>query len=330
MDVESIIENISKKSKVPIEELKKEYEQVLGTLPDSPDKEKQALKQVNNKHVGGANDKTEDFDIVVIGVRRVVDFNAKVVEEAISAYHKDPQSTLESGRVQLLPMDPNNPNGEKEPRAIDTKKSFPYDGKDVPNSNYGKPLLPKYNSDCVVLARKNSSDKWQVTKLALRENHAQSFDTNLMFTPVSANLLGKIDEKGLKTGKSSKFTAFEIPDFNMNNILNEVCADHVMMLGDVFKYTEGLDQKDYDRYVITGGTVQSMYPPKTAGNSANGLIDDLTSDQLESVFIDPRLRLPEEGQEYTFVCSPTIRPRKDKDKNPTGENQLTLNVLGYY
>lgn len=327
--ITKILDNISKKSKVPVDELEKEYKVIFDGLPPSDDREKQALKDLNNKHVGVGDDKTEDHEIIVLGVRNLTDFNAKTITEVLDKYSKDQEGMLESGRVKLMPVDVNQPEGKKEPKAIDMQESFQFNGETIKNPNFGKPLGPKFNSNTLVLARKPGDVEWVQTTFALRDNHATDFDAGLMFTPLTVNCLGDI-ASGLKTGRSTKFNPIQDMELNISQLIASTCGDHVHQLEDVYAYTETLDSKDYDRFVVTSGTVQSMYPPKTEGNSANGKIDDITTDGLVQIFVDSRLPMPSVKEEYSFICQPAIKEAKDKDKKPTGEMQLILNVMGYY
>lgn len=319
MDKKTIIENISKKSKVPVPDLEKEYKEIFNELPPSDDREKKALKELNNRHVGGGEDRTEDFELIVIGLRKLTDFNKKTVDETLEKYNKDKEGLLESGKVKMI---------DGEPKVIDLQESFEYDGNTIKNPNFGKALEPKYNRDTVVFARRPDEKEWTLSKLAMRDQFATDFEPALMYRTLTANCLGSIED-GLKTGKNTRFNPFD-EDINVSSLIANLCGDHVQELGDVYAYTEKLDAKDYDRFVVTSGTVQHMNPPKQEGNSANGAIDDITTDELYTIFVDPILPLPEKKSDYTFVCQPAIKDKKDKDKKPTGEKQLILNVLGYY
>ena len=159
MDKTQILENISKKSKVSVAELGKEYEEIFNKLPPSDDREKQALKELNNKHVGAGEDRTEDFEMIVIGLRQLTDFNKKTVEETMKKYNDDKVGLLESGKVKLI---------DNVPRVIDLQESFVYNNETIKNPTFGKPMDPKFNRNSLVFARKPGQKEWVVTSFALR------------------------------------------------------------------------------------------------------------------------------------------------------------------
>ena len=328
MDKTKILENISKKGKVTVADLEKEYTEIFNKLPPSDDREKQALKELNNTHVGAGEDKTEDVEVIVLGLRQLTDFTKKTVAEALKKYEDDKVATLESGKVQLIPIDKDKPDGDKAPRVMDQQESFEFNGETIKNPNFGKPLDPKYNRNSLVLARKPGDKEWVITSFALRNAHATDFKREDMFLPLTINCLGTIKD-GLKTGQSTKYLPFD-EEINMSQLIATTCGDHIQELGNVFAYAEKQDDKDYERFVVTSGTVQFMNPPKQEGNSYNGSIDDLTTDHLETIFVDEIVGIPEKKKDYTFICQTAIKDKKDKDKNPTGEKQVILNVLGFY
>jgi len=328
MDKKTILENISKKSKVAVAELEKEFETIFNGLPPSDDREKQALKQLNNNNVGGGEDKTEDVELILLGVRQLTDFNAKTVAETLKKYESNKVEMLESGKVKLVPVDPKNPDGDKEPIVIDLQETFQFNGEDIKNPTFGKPMGHKYNSNTLVLARKPGDKEWVVSSLALRDEFATGINPQEMLIPMTVNCLGTIAD-GLKTARSTKLLPFD-EEINVSQLIAQTCGDHVQELKNVFEYTKTLDMKDYDRFVVTSGTLQYCNKPKVEGQSYNGSIDDLETSELITVFIDPRLGEPKKEKDYTFICQPTIKPKKDKNKQPTGEDQVILNVMGYY
>ncbi len=328
MDKTKILENISKKGKVPVADLEKEFEEIFNGLPPSDDREKHALKELNNKHAGAGESRTEDVEVIVLGLRQLTDFNKNKIIDALKKFNDDKVAVLKSGEVKMFPIDKDNPEGEQVPKVMDLQETFEYEGKDVKNPTFGQPLGNKWNRNTLVFARKPGDKEWVTTSFALRNAHATDFKREDMFLPLTINCLGTIKD-GLKSGQDTKYIPFD-EKINMSQLIAAVCGDHIQELGDVFAYAEQQDPKDYERFVVTSGTVQTLYPPKEEGNSYNGGIDDITTDHLETIFVDEIIGIPEKKKDYTFICQTSIKDKKDKEKKPTGEKQVILNVMGFY
>ncbi len=316
IEKERILANISKKGKVSLDQLNKEYDELMTSMPPSDNKEVRVMKELNDKYVKTGN--TLDFEVVIFGLGRKTDFNADKIKKAMNDYANNAEGTLESGRVKLV-------NGS--PVVIDLQEKFK--NASFKNPNFGKQLLPSYNRNCLCLARKADSDEWIQTTIALRNQFADSklpsVNTVYNFTGI-----GSI-EKGLKTSKNSKFNE-STSVVNMKDVIETLCKDKIFMLGDLMEHTQSISKSDegyYDRFVITSGEVKFM--TENTGKSHNGAIDDLTSDQLVTIFVEEALPVPETNVEYTFIAQSSIGKGYDQEtKQQTDEEKLVLNILGYY
>ena len=322
LDKSQALANIAKKGKVDVAALEKEFNEIFAVLPNTPDKERQALRELNSRY-SGADDKTNKFDICIVGLYNLTDFNAKSVKAALEAYTKNQEAALQQGLVKII---------DGKPAAIDIKKTF---GKDnIKNNNYGKPLEPSWNRNVKALVRAEGEKTFTIEEIALRGDFA---NTSLppMFQLVSCNLLG--DKKdGLKTARSSKFTVSS-EKIDYNALLTTLAKDKIVILGDVFdeakKHKKG-EEGYYNRFIITSGGVKFMNDPKKEDGNYNGTIDDFTTDKMITVFVDGALPKPEIGQEYTFIAQSSIKNEQRKtdagDYVDTNEEKVVLNVLGYY
>lgn len=329
MDKIQIIENISKKGKVPVAELEKEYNEIFNTLPPSDDREKQALKQLNNNHVSIGEDRTEDVEMIVIGLRQQTDFNRKKIEDILKKFESDKEEMLNSGKVKMVDVKVGESEEPKvRPAVIDMQEEFQVGQDMVKNPSFGKELGPSYNRNTLIFARMPGDKEWVISNFALRNDFATEFKKENMFIPMTVNCLGTIAD-GLKTGKSTKYIPFD-EDINVSNLIATLCGDHIQSLGDAMAYAEKQDSKDYDRFIVTSGTVQFVNEPKKEGQSYRLAIDDMTTDHLETAWVDEIIGIPEQKKDYTLICQTAIGDKKDKEGNKTGEKQLTLNVLGWY
>lgn len=318
MDKNQALQNIAKKGKTEVAALTKEFNEIFAQMPDTPDKERQALRELNSRY-SVPDDKTAKFDVCIVGLYNLTDFNSKATKEAKELYAKNKEAALEKGVIKIE-------GGE--PVVIDMKKTF---GKDnIKNNNYGKPLGNSWNRNVRVLI-KPEGGKFSLGEIALRGDFSK---TSLppMFKVLKCNLLGDA-ATGFKTAKSSKFTESE-EKIDYNSLLTTLAKDKVVILGDCFeeakKHTK--DEKGfYRRFVITSGEIKFMNDPKKEGGNYNGMIDDFTTDKMVTVFVDGSLPKPEIGQEYTFIAQSSIKYEWDKElQKNTDEEKLVLNVLGYY
>ncbi len=319
MDRNQALANIAKKGKVEVTVLTKELEEIMTQMPEAPDKERQALRELNRRY-SGADDKSEKFDICIVGLYNLTDFNSKATKEALELYAKNKEGALESGVIKIV---------DGKPIVIDMKKTF---GKDnIKNNNYGKELGHSYNRNIRVLVREDGGKDWIINEVALRGDFS---DTSLppMFKILHCNLL-KGTNGELKTARSSKFAESE-EKIDYNALLTTLAKDKVVILGDAFDEAHKHQKSDagfYRRFIITSGEVKFMNDPKKEGGNYNGTIDDFTTDKMVTVFVDGALDKPEIGQEYTFIAQSSIKFEWDKEKQAnTDEEKLVLNVLGYY
>lgn len=322
LDKNQALQNIAKKGKVEVAVLQKELAEIMTQLPETKDKERQALRELNSRY-SAPDDKTNKFDIFIFGVYNLTDFNAKAAKDALKAFAKNKEAAIETGKIKII---------DGEPVPIDMKETF---GKNnIKNQNYGKPLGNSWNRNVKVLAKPEGEGSYQITELSLRGDFANS-SMPPTYKELSCNLLGDLKD-GLKTARSSKFNETgNAVDYN--GLLTSLAKDKVFMLGDLFDEAKKHDRKDpdyYSRFVITSGEVKYMNDPKKEGGNYNGVIDDFTTDKPITVFVDGALPKPEVGNEYTFIAQSSIK--KEQEKTSTGEyvdtdeEKVILNVLGYY
>ena len=320
MDRNQALANIAKKGKVEVAVITKELDEIMKTMPETPDKERQALRELNSRY-SGADDKSEKFDICIVGLYNLTDFNSKATKEALELYAKNKEAALESGVVKIV---------DNKPMVIDMKKTF---GKDnIKNNNYGKELGHSYNRNIRVIVREDGGKDWTLSEVALRGDFS---GTSLppMFKVLHCNLIKDADGN-LKTARSSKFAESE-EAIDYNALLTTLAGPaKIVILGDAFDEAHKHKKTDpgfYRRFIITSGEVKYMNDPKKEGGNYNGTIDDFTTDKMVTVFVDGALDKPEIGQEYTFIAQSSVKFEWDKETNKnTDVEKLVLNVLGYY
>ena len=321
MDKNQALQNIAKKGKTEVAVLETELTEIISQMPDSPDRERLAMRELNNRY-SGPPDKTVKFDVCIVGLYNLTDFNRKATKTAMDAYKADKEGTLERGMVQLI---------DGEPVAIDLKETF---GDNIKNNNYGKPLGHSYNRNVLVLAKEDGTLEWKMSTIALRGDFS-STSLPEMHKVLKCNLLGEI-VKELKTAKSTKFTVSdEAVDFN--TVLTDIAKDHIVMLGDCLTEAKKHDKKEkgfYNRFVITSGECRFMNDPKKEGGNFNGTFDDFTTDKMITAFVDPALGKPDIGAEYTLIAQTSVKKEQKKNESgeyvDTDEDALIMNVMGYY
>ena len=287
-------------------------------MPNTPDRECLALRELNNRY-SGPPDKTSKFDVCIVGVYNLTDFNRKTTKDAMDAYKADKEGTLERGIVKII---------DNEPVVIDLKETF---GDNIKNNNYGKPLGRSFNRNVLALVKEDGTLEWKLDTIAFRGDFANSSLPEL-YTPLACNLLGSIAEE-LKTSKATKFDASkEAVDYN--TLLTTLGKNKIIMLGDYFTEAKKHNKKEkgyWQRYVITSGECRFMNDPKKEGGNFNGTFDDFTTDKMVTAFVDPALGKPEVGQEYTLIVQTTIGFEYDKKAQAnTTEEKLVMNVIGFY
>lgn len=319
MDKKTALENIAKKGKTTVAILQKELDEVIAQMPDSPDRERLALRELNNRY-SGPEDSSNKFDFVVVGYSNLTDFNRKTLNDVMADYKRDPEGTLESGRVKLDAMN--------HAYVVDLKESF---GDNFKNANFGKELGHSWSRNAIVLAKEVDGSNYVLADLALRGGFANT-DTPEMFKVFTGNFLGTLD-KGLKTAKTTKFGVSE-QQIDVASVLEEVAKDKLLMLGDCFaeakKHTKG-EAGYYSRFVITSGDCRFMNEPKHEGGNYSGTFDDFTTDNQIQVFVDPLAGKPVIGDEYTLIAQTSVKPSYVKEtKSNTGPDALVMNIMGFY
>ena len=321
VDTSKALQNIAKKGRITEEQAKSEFDEIVETMPVSPTRDKQALRELNNRY-SGPPDNTGKYEICIVGLHKLGDFSEKTIASALAAYAKDPDDALTRGLVSKV--------GD-EVVALDIQKSINYGKGDIENKNFGKPLEHSYTRNAIILAREEGAGEWVLSSLTLRNDFANSSIPE-MYKSLNVNLLGSISE-GLKTAKTSKFNAME-DAIDYNSQLLSFAKDRVFELGDVLDNAKKWNSEDpgfYSRFVITEGEVKFMNDPKKEGGNFAGTVDSFTTDQMVRVFIDPALGKPDVDQEYVFLAQHSVKKGYDaKTKENTDEDVLVLNVLGYY
>lgn len=322
VDTTQALANIAKKGKTEVAALQIELDEIMGTMPNTPDRERLALRELNNRY-SGPPDKTAKFDICIVGLHQLGDFSRQTMKAAMDAYKKDPEDALERGLV-------GKHEGEIVP--LDIQKTINYGQGDTENKGFGKPLEHSYSRNVVVLAREEGAAECVLTELAMRNDFAKS-SLPEMFKTLKCNLLGSI-KNGLKTAKTSKFNPSSEDPIDFNGLLNSLAKDKIKSLGDCFADAKTWDKTKpgfYSRYVITEGECKFMNDPKKEGGNLNGTFDSYTTDSMVSAFVDPAAGKPVIGQEYTLIAQTSIKKGYDKEtRSSTDEDVLVLNVLGFY
>jgi len=323
MDTKTALLNIAKKGRVEVTVLKKELAEIIEVMPPTPDREVQALRELNNRY-SGPPDNTGKFDVCIVALFKLGDFSANTIKEAIKTYNKDNEAALDAKIVKIV---------DGEVVALDRQETIDYGKGATKNVNFGKPLEHSYTRDVLALVRDADDDKaeFALTTIAFRNDLAAS-SLPAMYKLLSCNLLGSIAE-GLKSAKSTRFaTSDEAIDYNAQ--LTSLAKDKILMLGDCFDEAKKHNKDDkgfYDRFIITSGDCKFMNDPKKDGGNFNGTFDDFTTEQMVSAFVDPALGKPEIGQAYTLIAQTAIKKGWDKATNSnTDEDILVMNVMGYY
>lgn len=321
MDRSQALQNIAKKGKTQVPLLEKELAEIIETLPPSNDRERLGLNELNRRH-SGPPDKTSKFDICIIGLYKLGDFSSKTFKTALDKYKADPDGTEEMGMVKVV---------DGTPVVLDMQKTINYGKGDVENKNYNKPLDHSYTRTVLALIKEEEGAEYILDTIDLRNDFAFS-SLPERYTSLNCNLLGELG-KDLKTAKSTKFNVSE-QQIDYNALLIKLGKKHVFQLGDCLEEAakHNKDQDGfYDRFVITSGEVKFMNDPKSEGNNFNGTVDDFTTDQMVSVFVDPALGKPTIGKEYTLIAQSSVKKGYDtKTSQNTDEDVLVLNIMGYY
>ncbi len=321
MDKNQALLNIAKKGKTEVSVLEKELTEIVEQMPNTPDRERLAMRELNNRY-SGPPDKTNKFDVCIVGLYNLTDFNRKTLKAAIDAYKADKVGTLERGVVQLI---------DNEPVVIDLKEIF---GDNIKNTNYGKPLGHSFNRNVLVLAKEDGTLEWKISTIALRGDFS-STSLPPMYKVLKCNLLGEIATE-LKTAKATKFNVSD-ETIDYNTTLTNVAKDKIVMLGDCLNEAKKHNKKDkgfYNRFVITSGECKFMNDPKKEGGNFNGTFDDFTTDKMVTAFVDPELGKPDIGSEYTLIAQTSVKKEQKKNEQgeyvDTEEDALIMNVMGYY
>ncbi len=326
MNRSQALQNIAKKGKTEVPLLEKELAEIIETIPQSDDRERLALNELNRRH-SGPPDKTSKFDVCIIGAYKLGDFSAPTFKTSLEAYKKNPEDALERKLVKII---------DEEPVVLDIQKTIDYGKGPQDNPNHGKPLNHQYTRDILALVKEEESGDtdWVISKITLRDDISNSSFLK-MFKSLNVNLLGKI-ANDLKSAKSTKFTENE-QAIDFNSVITNLQKDKIFMLGDCFeeakKHSLEKDGKQafYDRYIITSGECKFMNDPKKPGGNYNGTFDDFTTEEMISAFVDPVCGKPTVGEEYTLIAQTGIKKGWDaKENKNTDEDVIVMNVLGFY
>jgi len=321
MDENQALQNIAKKGKTEVSVLKKELAEIIEQMPNTPDRPRLAMRELNNRY-SGPPDKTSKFDVCIVGLYNLTDFNRKTLKAATDAYKANKEGTLEKGIVKII---------DDEPVVIDLKETF---GDNIKNNNYGKPLGHSFNRNVLVLAKEDGTLEWKMSTIALRGDFS-STSLPPMYKVLKCNLLGEIATE-LKTAKATKFNeSDETVDFNTT--LTSLAKTKIVMLGDCLSEAKRHNKKDkgfYNRFVVTSGECKFMNDPKKEGGNFNGTFDDFTTDKMITAFVDPALGKPDIGAEYTLIAQTSVKKEQKKNESgeyvDTDEDALIMNVMGYY
>lgn len=322
-DIETIFKNIATKGKIDIAQVKAEFTEISLKLPDTPDRDRLALRELNNKY-SGPPDNTEKMQVCIIGVMQLGDFSAKSIKAAQDLYKSNPETALTRKMVEIV-------KGEVIVLDIQQTVDFKQGKGQQPNPNIGKPLGHSYNRNTIVLAKLKDDTEWQLSTLALRGEFAWT-SMPFMYKNLDCNLLGDISG-GLKTARTTQFKeSSDGIDFNAE--LTKLAQDKVISLASALdeakKWTKDM-AGFYDRFSIVEGEVKFMNDPKKPGDSFNGKIDSFETNKMITCFVDDVLGKLIVGEEYTFIVQCGIGKGYDqKTKKQTDEPVPMLNVLGAY
>ncbi len=318
MNVESMLENIVKKSGIEVEKIKASYATELAKVPEgTKNREMVALKAVNKEYAVGKSPAV-GYSGVIIGMGNFIDYTKKRLQAATEAYQSNPQSAIENGLVKV---------DNDKVIALDNRKAFA-NGK--PNNNFGKPLASSTARNCLAFIV-DDKGAYNMATLSLRNQHAKNVP--VMNTLLKFRALGSVQD-GLRTSDTA--TQFETSDLISSEVLNDLIVkhggDHMKVLGDCMDYHNSIPDKTreyYDRYVITSGNVVLAKEAAEGKNSHFVLLDDPSVTDSVSCFVPLQVQLPAQGSEITVIAQTNIGKKWDSEtKSQTDEDVLQLNVMG--
>lgn len=321
---------IANKAGKTIAEVQTAYNEALSTLPSNLNerqKEKYALKRVNNDLNVNARSSAIAYEGVIVGVGRVRDIMKGIISNALAEYQKDPTGAVNSG---LVKFDEQN----QKVVVLDNRKEI--NGKT--NKNFGKPRPEhRYVRELKIAARKPGETKFTKGKLTLWNQAANLSVPFGKLVGFKAN--GELED-GKYNLRSSVSTQFdikqELPKEEIVKIIDDAFADDYKELGECLEYHRA-NADNWDRLVVTEGTVQFIRisnDPKV--NHQIVLNDDSLPQGTRpiSVWIPNELgNTIDFGRNsiVTIIAQTGLGKGYDPEtKSKTDEDVLMLNALGVF
>jgi len=330
IDIESYINKYSEKLGFSVDEVRKDYEELLTeekeihtTLTEEEQKTR-ALQRLSVKYKRLLRSPAIGFEGIVMGLGDVVDTVARIRENAIKMFKENPQQAIANG----LTDDEGNP--------LDTRETFS-SGK--PNPSYGKPL-PEHNylRNIFGVCNRIGESEPKFFTMTINGEVAKTKDIPL-FTPVKFRANDKSEESSSTfTLTHSVFTKFEKSDINLPSI-REIVSKFIGItnLADLQQYhTQHKD--DYNRIVAIEGDVSMLFLEPTATGSRRMIIEDGSKllEDLESpgitCWIPAEMDIDfSEGSKVIVVGRTTQGLKRDDNGQQTEElGDVMLNVYGIY
>ncbi len=322
-NTEETIKKLSERSGMSVEEVRKEFQTKLTSLPatiPTAKREKRAL-QILNASFGGGKSNAVAFSFVIVGCSEARDMNAGKKQAAIEASSKDLELAKSQG---LVKVEDNNVI------VLDALKTFK-NGKE--NNNFGKPLKEAWIRNAIVAAKKPTDVEYIGTTLQLRDEFAKS--EALMNKIITTRLLGDLKD-GLKTSNAATTLTpeREASGDELQVITEQAFETNLKDLEESFDYVKELKGKPgfYDRYVVTEGTVAYIKKATDPSKSHFMLIKDISTADAVSCFVPFQLGgMLDIGRDslLTIIAQPNVGKKWDvENKRQTDEDTLQLNVMG--
>ncbi|MGH7900323.1 MAG: hypothetical protein ACRENZ_01155 [Thermodesulfobacteriota bacterium] len=324
---------IANKSGKTLAEVQNAYQEALNTLPSSLDtkqKEKYALKRVNNDLSINARSTAIAYEAVLVGAGQVRDLMKGIKDQALQAYQNNPVTAINTGIVSF-------DTETQRVTVLDNRKEI----NGNPNKNFGKPRPEHmFVREVIGAFRKPGEKNFTKGKITLWNQSA-----NLQI-PIG-KLIGFKANGGLEGSdyrlKSSVGTQFDIkqdlPKEEVLRIINSVFENDFKALGECLDYHRSVKNTDkfFDRLVVTEGTVAFVnISSDESKNHRISLNDDTLPEGSRSINVWVPYKIGNmldfgRGSIVTIIAQTgTGKGWDSENKCPTDEEVLQLNAYSVF
>jgi len=324
---------IASKSGKTLAEVQNAYSEAVNTLPPNltpGQKEKYALKRVNNDFLVNTRSTAVAFEAVLIGAGPIRDLMTKIRNDAMTAYQQNPQQALTSGIVSF-------DTATSTVKVLDNRATI----NGQPNKNFGKPRPEKMLVREVIGAfRKPGEQNYTKGKMTLWNQQANIAIPMGKLIGVKAN--GDIVNGEYKL-RSSINTQFDIKQEltreEVLRIIDNTFEKDFKVLGECLAYHNSLKNTDkfFDRIVVTEGTVAFVnLATKEGGKHRVSLTDDTMPENSRAIVVWIENNLGKmidfgRGSIITIVAQTGTGKGWDSElKIPTNEEVLQLNAYSVF